>query len=451
MSLRKWFSAFVAALVLLTSTVGDAQSFQVRRIPVLSQSLYSGAAVALDFTKSRYRNGLGRGVQTRSFSSLSGLTFSRTGAGYAETSTGTLVNFATGVPRITDKGFLIEEARTNLLLRSQEFSNASWGKVAGTVSADAIAAPDGTVTADAFVPNAGSVNAYTGQTPTVSSATAYTWSVYAKNGALGTNWVELTVVSTSTWRAWFNLATGAKGSSSGTPTSYNISALTNGWYRLDITITTGTTTAECDIAARSADASTANITGDGATPAFYPWQGDLQAGAFPTSPIVTTTASATRGADSAVISGITFPSQGTLAVRWDDSTSFASSVRRLAELMVDASNGIQIEQANAGGTGAGTEYPAVMVTAGVAVAALDTGAVSSGAQSLAFSFATNDFRASRNGGAVVTDSSGALPTGTASLYIGKDISSAQQPNAFIKRILLYQGTSSDAGLQGAMQ
>ena len=49
------------------------------------------------------------------------------------------------------KGFLVEEARTNLLLRSEEFDNANWTKSRATVTANAATAPDGTSNADKLV------------------------------------------------------------------------------------------------------------------------------------------------------------------------------------------------------------------------------------------------------------------------------------------------------------
>jgi hypothetical protein len=74
---------------------------------------------------------------------------------------------------------LIEGARTNLLLRSQEFDNASWTK-RGTaaITANAIAAPDGALTADLLSGlNSGSNDIFqvlTGLTP----AARYEPSVY---------------------------------------------------------------------------------------------------------------------------------------------------------------------------------------------------------------------------------------------------------------------------------
>lgn len=46
------------------------------------------------------------------------MTVTRASAGYAQTSAGTWVSFASGAPRITDKGLLVEEGRTNYFLNN---------------------------------------------------------------------------------------------------------------------------------------------------------------------------------------------------------------------------------------------------------------------------------------------------------------------------------------------
>ncbi len=58
---------------------------------------------------------------------IPGWSFSRTGAGTAETSSGTVLSFATGVPRIVPgRGMLVEEARTNSI-RNSEATGAAVG------------------------------------------------------------------------------------------------------------------------------------------------------------------------------------------------------------------------------------------------------------------------------------------------------------------------------------
>jgi hypothetical protein len=51
--------------------------------------------------------------------------------------------------RTNENGF-IEDVPYNLFQFSEEFSNAYWGKTSGTITPDAITAPDGTLTADLF-------------------------------------------------------------------------------------------------------------------------------------------------------------------------------------------------------------------------------------------------------------------------------------------------------------
>jgi hypothetical protein len=122
---------------------------------------------------------------------LEGWTYARTGSATGRNADGTVETFAADVPRITDQGLLIEAAATNLLLRSQEFDNASWTKTAAgaglapVVTANAATAPDGTTTADQVVFNLGGSNTLSDfstldQSATVANATAYAASVWLR-------------------------------------------------------------------------------------------------------------------------------------------------------------------------------------------------------------------------------------------------------------------------------
>jgi hypothetical protein len=77
-----------------------------------------------------------------------------------------------------NEGVLHEsEARTNLLLRSEEFDNASWSKAAGvTVTANTDVAPDGTTTADTVTSGGNQVN----QGVACLQNTVYTDSIFIK-------------------------------------------------------------------------------------------------------------------------------------------------------------------------------------------------------------------------------------------------------------------------------
>jgi hypothetical protein len=67
----------------------------------------------------------------------------------------------------------------NLLLRSEDFSNASWGKTSVTVTANSTTAPDGTTTADTLAATATDSACFQGVT-TSSVGLTYTFSVYLR-------------------------------------------------------------------------------------------------------------------------------------------------------------------------------------------------------------------------------------------------------------------------------
>lgn len=254
--------------------------------------------IELLFTTGYYRKGL---QTSTSPTSLTGATYTRAGAATAETVSGTVVNFAANVPRITDKGILIEETRTNLLLRSQEFDNASWSKTGATITANATVAPDGTTTADKLVESAAASAArYIMPSSGVGTISATeTLSVYAK--ADGRSWILLQIGSSRT--AYFNVSTGVVGTTSGSTTA-TITALSNGWYRCSIS---GVRDVNLNnIIYLAASDGSAPYTGNGTSGVFL-WGAQLESGPFATSYIPTTTAAATRAADLFTIAGTYAP------------------------------------------------------------------------------------------------------------------------------------------------
>jgi hypothetical protein len=78
--------------------------------------------------------------------------------------------------RVNSAG-LIEKVRTNLILQSQTFDNASWGKDTTTVTANAEIAPDGTLTAETMTISTDASRVTQG--PTI-NAGSFTASVYVK-------------------------------------------------------------------------------------------------------------------------------------------------------------------------------------------------------------------------------------------------------------------------------
>ena len=69
----------------------------------------------------------------------------------------------------------------NLLLRSEEFDNASWLKLDTTITANAAIAPDGTLTAD-LITEGSALTAVTYQYLTLVAQKTYTTSIYLRRG-----------------------------------------------------------------------------------------------------------------------------------------------------------------------------------------------------------------------------------------------------------------------------
>ena len=205
-------------------------------------------------------------------------------------------------------GLLIEEQRTNLVVYSQEFDNASWGKPNATITANQLIAPDGTLTAEQYGYGSVAGDLYQSRSK-AATATTYTLSVYAKAGSATSFNVYISDNTTGQATGSFNLSTGAViGVSTGTWTnaSATITPVGNGWYRCTVTATS--------------PANTGLLPGFNNMPvntSLFLWGAQLEAGAFATSYIPTTSASATRAQDLASMTGTNFSSwfnnaQGTL-------------------------------------------------------------------------------------------------------------------------------------------
>ena len=168
---------------------------------------------------------------------------------------------------------VIRTAVTNLLLRSEEFDNASWTKTRISVTANAIAAPNGTLTADQLIEdNSASTTHFVTVTATV-TATTHTHSVYAKPN--GRNHIALQGFNgASNPTAYFNITTGVVGTTTGVA-STAITPAGDGWYRCSITyaVTSGTVTTAAVYLATADNSPT--YTGDNAS-GIYIWGAQLE-------------------------------------------------------------------------------------------------------------------------------------------------------------------------------
>lgn len=199
---------------------------------------------------------------------------------------------------------LLEPQRTNLALYSQDFGNALWVKQGATVTTDQTTSPDGTTNADVFATSNVLSFHRVYENITINATTLYSYSVFVKSNtstliqiALNTGFASS---ASSAPYANFNLSTGAV-SQSGNGATASIINANNGWYRCVISATSlsGAIVGESNIV----------LINSTTAPPFQSWQGtgaesvyiygaQLEAGAYPTTYIPTTSATATRVADS---------------------------------------------------------------------------------------------------------------------------------------------------------
>jgi len=251
---------------------------------------------------------------------------------YLPTTTAARVGLALDYDPVTHaaRGLLCEPQATNLCLQSQTFDNAFWAKQAGTVSANAVAAPDGTTTADGYIPGSGSVDSHlseTGVSFTVSQP--YTVSFYVKNGTLGNNWLQMLIDPAANISTYFNLSTGSVGTVSGSATSRTITAVGGGWFRVVVAFTAANSAFGIYFAPRGADGG-GTVTGNGTSPAYYIWGAQVEAGTVATSPIPTLAATVTRAFDNYQCSSASINHSVTAGSWWADVTvQVVSSTQRI--------------------------------------------------------------------------------------------------------------------------
>ena len=382
------------------------------------------------------------------------VTFTRASTATFTGSNGLIQSATTNTPRfdydpvtLAAKGLLIEEQRTNLLTYSEDFSNAVWVKNFCTITANSTTAPDGTTNADTFVESVDSVaqGHYVYQGPTLAAGQSYTLTCYAK-AISSTRLFQLYVrdsASTVFASSSFNLATGAiPFVTAGTSSITNVG---NGRYLLTVTGTAGAAGVGL-LLLSSKNLSGLDYIGDGSSVAFI-WGVQLEAGAFATSYIPTTTPALTRAADVASVN--------TLAP-WYNNTEYTLYY----EGMVQANND-GVVYAGIGDTFDNTAY--LSRTAPNQLWAVRSGGVNQTAPlsstftptadvpfKMAGTVKANAFALCVNGGSVATDTSGVVPLSAVRLGIGNSpwaASGGNQRQQWVRRVTFYPRALSSAEMQ----
>jgi hypothetical protein len=181
------------------------------------------------------------------------------------------------------KGLLYEETRTNLITNSTLFlanGGTNWSIGPGlTVLENSEVAPDGTLAADVWTTSVVSNYHYRQRT---TSASTQTYSVFVKPLGAGITF-KLGYALSGANGSTFSLAGAGSVTANDAGYAGGIEKHANGWYRVWITFTNSSFVYE-----------TITLVDIGA---YALWGAQLEVGAFPTSYIPTTTATATRSRD----------------------------------------------------------------------------------------------------------------------------------------------------------
>jgi hypothetical protein len=368
------------------------------------------------------------------------LSCSRASTGYYTKADGTLQSFSSNTLRYGTNGLLVEEARTNLKVRSQEFDSGSWNTGGGrSVTADTVVAPDGTTTADLVTATATGTAGYLSQGTSVATTTAYVDSVFGKQGTK--KWLNLTVYDgTNGNRYWFDLNAGVVGSTALvgtglTSVTAEIVAHVNGWYRCIVKFTTKAVSSVTNFYAFCDGDASLTLT-NGGTGSL--WGAQLEAGTSVSSYIPTAAVSASRAADVVTFSDLTWfdGTSSSIYAEWVAKNTNNAKVWALDAtnaVLLDEQTGMSARIADAGATFAITT--ATTATAGATVKA-------------AARMAANDIALSLNGGTVGTDTTATQPGTLTASRLGIDLSSANALNSYIRRISAFKSLLvSNANLQ----
>jgi hypothetical protein len=350
-------------------------------------------------------------------------------------------------------GYLSEMASTNLCIRSQELDNASWGKTRATVTADAVASPDGTTNADKIVEDSSTNSHYANSATIALTNVPVTISAFVKSAGRTACRFEF-AGGAGTFGAHFNLATGAVHSVDASTTA-TIRNVGGGWYRIGVQAT-WPSSSNCNIFIYPANpAGTTSYTGDG-TSGIYAWGVQCESGGVGvTSYIPTAGSTVTRNQDVLSLPLTSLPgwsaTQGGVLV----------AAYRLHTLRPGLSQGV-VSFSDVGENNivsaipwyAGSSSGRIYMYSGGVLQSSVTSISPAGTSTpfargkMAAGWGTSRGQGSFDGGSTGTVSgSYSLPASPTNLYIGADGVSGGRLNGTLESIAYYRGARSDAFVQ----
>jgi hypothetical protein len=425
------FTAFAGAVAPTTSTITDAGNGWWRcSITATATSNSSGANQLI-----RNMSGGTEGIYVWGYQIEAG-SFPTS---YIPT-TGATATRAADVASISGSNFGV--SRTNLLLRSEEFDNASWGvKTNLSVSANAVTAPNGTLTADKLVENSANAEHFIPQTVYgLNLANVHAFSVYLKSaersharvrlGASG-NFVDV-VINLSTG----GLDTPETGGTGSAPIA-NATSVGDGWFRVSISGTNLGVSGQLVANVTIHNGTTTSYQGDG-TSGIYIWGAQLETGSTATAYIPTTTAAVT-----VVESPWYRQDEGTVFTEFNRPAA-VTGLRSIAAVSDGGYNNRMTLR-----TDSAVFMNSFVTTGGVNQATFPL-AINSGANNkAALAYATNDFNAGVNGVSGTNDTVGTVPV-VDRLSIGS-VLNAEPSCSYVRRLTYWPARLPNETLQTITQ
>lgn len=336
------------------------------------------------------------------------------------------------------RGVLIEGARTNLCLRSQELdvggSGNPWLHTNVTIVANQAVSPDGSQNAEKVSENTADNFHTCRQDFTVTNGVTYAWSLFAHADTLsscgliigGTRFGGALVAATFTLSG-----AGAVITQSGGLLSAGIKNVGGGWYRIRITdVCTSTGTELFYLALCQADGTT-YYTGTEAS--IFAYGAQLEAGTSPSSYIPTTSGSVERAADVLAFVAANHASASAGSIILAMTPLAATQTGFLLDLSADGDNEFWLKL-NSGKP----EFKIERATTGQADLTATSAIAKDATGIIGIAWDDDDVRLYADGGDEKTDTSATMPASiNASIFLGCDISSGSQVLATYRHILAY--------------
>lgn len=304
---------------------------------------------------------------------------------------------------------LLEPQRTNLALYSDQFNDATWTKVAVSVTANTITSPDGTTNADTVTANGVTTSHSFFQT--ISGGTVKAISIYAKAGTH--QFLQILTGGTANPVANYDIVNGTSNMIGSSSTS-SIENVGNGWYRCILSTTdTGATNPTFAFAGSLSSPRNPSVSTSGT---MYIWGCQVEAGAYPTTYIPTTTAAVTRNADVASKTGVSSwigQTEGSIFINVNFNPL---STNRDIIYLGDSSNAFRIVFS------AGNAITVGVRTASTSVNYISTGTLAAGTYKIGFGYKSGDHVLYINGTQVGVSTSTSMPVGTlSSISLGNPV------------------------------